>query len=127
MCADIMSGVCGHTAAGEPAILYGFARHPVRDEHYPGIRPRSDAVVRGVIYRNVAPDALTQLDVFEGEQYRRTPVRVQLADGQEIVADTYVFRPEYAHLLLPGDWNFEQFLRAGKHHFITAYPGFARR
>lgn len=127
MCEDIMSGVCGHTGAGEPAILAGFARHPVRDEHYPGILPRSGAVVRGVLYRNVAPDALTQLDTFEGAQYYRTHVRVQLADGQEISADTYVFKPEYAHLLVPGDWNFEQFISVGKRHFITAYPGFTRR
>lgn len=127
MCTDIMAGVCGHPDAGEPAILVGFARHPVRDEHYPGIRPRSGAKVQGVLYRDVAAAALTQLDSFEGAQYRRTTVRVHVADGEEITADTYVFKPEIAHLLLPGDWSFEQFMQTGKRHFISAYPGFTRR
>lgn len=122
-----MAGVCGHAGAGEPAVLAGFSRHPVRDEHYPGIRPRSGAKVSGVVYRDLAPDALAQLDSFEGVQYHRTTVRVHVADGQEIAADTYVFKPEFAHLLLPGDWSFEQFIKTGKRHFISAYPGFSRR
>ncbi len=126
MCADIMSAVSGRSVTGEQATLDGFARHAVRDEDYPGIRPDADASVKGVLYRDIDTAALARLDAFEGEQYRRETVEVTLADGSRIRADTYVIKPEHAALLLPVDWDFDAFLAAGKARFQSRYLGFSR-
>lgn len=127
MCEEIMFAVCGAAAASTPATLAGYRRHPVADEAYPGMVPAADAHVEGVLYRDLTPAAIARLDAFEGPQYRRDTVSVRLADGSTVVdAETYVFRPEFAHLLLPGDWDFEHFLRHGRAAFEARYVGYAR-
>lgn len=126
MCADIMAAVCGHAVRGEAATLRGYARHPVRDERYPGIRPDPRASVFGVVYRALGAEALARLDAFEGAQYQRRPVGVRLGNGEDIAAETYVFHPGLHHLLLPGDWCYEAFLNTGKAEFMHRYLGFFR-
>lgn len=126
MCADIMAAVCGHAVRGEAATLQGYARHPVRDERYPGIRPDPCANVCGVLYRTLGTDAITRLDAFEGVQYQRCQVRVRLGNGDDIAAEAYVFHPGLQHLLLPGDWSYEDFINRGKAEFMHRYLGFLR-
>jgi len=127
MHAPIMTAACGHRARGVPAILPGFARHPVRGEHYPGITPDPHGRVHGLLYRGLTPAALRRLDRFEGVQYVRRNVRVELEGAGTTDAQVYVFKPEYADLLLPGDWDFEAFLRTGVDDFMHRYVGFSSR
>ena len=126
MCADIMSAVSGRPLSGEPARLDGYARHAVRDEDYPGIQPAPGAQVEGVLYRDIDAAALARLDAFEGDMYARETVRITLADGTSLVADTYVIRPQHRTLLLAEDWNFAAFLTHGKARFTRRYMGFSR-
>ena len=53
-------------------------------------------------------------------------VKVQFADGSTVEAETYVFRAEFADLLRPGDWDFDDFLRHGRAAFEARYVGYAR-
>jgi gamma-glutamylcyclotransferase (GGCT)/AIG2-like uncharacterized protein YtfP len=124
MCEDIMSHVAGLPLQGEPALLAGYARHAVRDEDYPGMVPLTGGQVAGVLYRDLAGTALDRLDRFEGEMYERCRVFVRDAQGLDTEAWTYVFRPGFSHLLLPGDWSFEHFLASGKTRFTARYMGF---
>lgn len=126
MCEDIMSAVCGMPVAGETATLAAHRRHPVRGEAYPGMLPTPGFSVAGVLYRGLPPAAVERLDAFEGPQYERASVTVTLTDGSRIEADTYLFRPELAGQLLPGDWDFERFLREGKPRFEQQYVGYDR-
>ncbi len=126
MCEDIMRAVSGHLPPHERAELADYARHPVVGEHYPGIRPRPGARVAGVLYRDLGSTALARLDAFEGEQYLRRSVTVRLADGSAVPAETYVFKPQYAHLLAPGDWDYDAFLRSGRGGFEAQYLGYTR-
>jgi hypothetical protein len=125
MCEDIMRAVSGHAAVHEAAELAGYSRHPVTGEHYPGIRPQAAGRVVGVLYRDLPAAAFDRLDAFEGSQYQRRTACVALRDGTEIVAETYVFRPEFARLLGAGDWDFKAFLRTGKARFEAQYLGYA--
>ena len=124
MCADIMRAACGGLPASMPARLSGFSRHPVAGEDYPGIRRNAGHSVAGLLYLDVAPQQVSRLDVFEGVQYAREEVCVTLDDGRTHTAFTYVFKPDFLHLLEPGEWSLEAFLSAGHERFRRRYAGF---
>ena len=126
MCEDIMFRVAGACQVAGDAVLDGFRCLSVCDEEYPAIAPRENAVTRGVLYRNIAADGWRKLDDFEGEMYERRSVTVKLISGEEVSADTYVFRSEFHYLLTDLDWRFETFLKQGKQRFIEKYIGFKK-
>jgi hypothetical protein len=122
----IMNAVCALKCAGVPATLTGYRRHPIKDEEYPAMVPAPAGSVSGILYHDLPASALARLDAFEGGQYVRHPVTVLSAAGQPVAAETYIFRPEYAELLLPGDWDYARFLATGRHRFEQQYSGFRR-
>ena len=124
MCEDIMEEVTGCRHMAEPAVLKGFRRFAVRGELYPGIIPREDGNVPGVIYRDVSPNAWHRLDEFEGELYERRKVEIILPGGGSLWAGTYVVRPKFVSRLAPVDWQFEEFLKTGKSVFRKSYKGY---
>lgn len=124
MCADIMQAASGGLPKSSPARLDGFSRHPVAGEDYPGIRPNAGHSVAGLLYLDVAPHQLARLDVFEGMQYERQEVHVTLDGGLTCTACAYVFKPDFVHLLAPGEWDFDAFLAAGHGRFRARYTGF---
>lgn len=124
MCDDIMTRVTGGAFSSTAARLKGYARHPVRDETYPAIVPKAGACVAGRLYHGLDTRALQRLDAFEGEMYARTTVAVEPAHGGTAQAEAYVLRPAWAHLLAPGDWDFDDFLARGKAQFLARYMGF---
>ena len=125
MCDDIMGAV---TAAAPltpvPARLAGYRRFPVIGADYPGMLPAADGLVEGVLYLNLPASAWPRLDAFEGDEYLRSEVEVELADGRRLAAWTYVFKPEYAARLGEGEWDFARFLKTGKARFEALYMGF---
>lgn len=124
MCEDIMSRVCDASVRGEAASLLDHARHPVRDEDYPGMVAMAGHAVSGVLYRDLPAKAWVRLDEFEGGMYQRCSVSVKLGNGDQVEAWAYLFRPAYRHLLLPGEWDFQRFLAEGKLRFELNYMGF---
>lgn len=119
----ILSEVAGLTLEGETAVLQGYARHPVRDEDYPGMVPDPSQSVSGVLYRELPPAAMDRLDRFEGEEYHRCRVTVRTASGLRIPAWAYVFRTEYRSNLAPGDWDFDAFQNHHQARFRSRYLG----
>ena len=126
MCEEIMFAVAAARPLFVPARLDGYRRAPVDGEDYPGIVPAAGASVAGALYLELPDSAWPRLDGFEGEEYRREAVEVQLPDGRAETAWTYVFKPEYGHRLAAGEWDFAHFLRSGKARFEARYLGFAR-
>jgi gamma-glutamylcyclotransferase (GGCT)/AIG2-like uncharacterized protein YtfP len=126
MCPEIIREVSGITQPGKPAVLHGFARYRVRGEHYPAITAQAGARVEGLLYDCADAEAWRRLDLFEGEMYLRSPVQVELADGSHCMAGTYVIHPNHLDCLEHSDWDFEEFLRAGKAAFAAAYTGFEK-
>lgn len=124
MWADIMARVCGREFASEPASLADHARHPVRGQDYPGLRPAPGGVVPGRLYRDVDAAAWARLDAFEGEEYERVDVLVALADGRTLPAQAYRFRGDLAGRLLPGAWDVAAFEHEGRERFLARYVGF---
>lgn len=125
MCAEIMQQVAGSLPPAAPAALGNYRRCRISNEEYPAIVGQPGAAVQGLVYLAVPAAAWLRLDRFEGEMYARRTVLVDGADGKSLAADTYVIRDEFAHLLLPAEWSYAEFLRSGMRRFAADYGGFA--
>jgi gamma-glutamylcyclotransferase (GGCT)/AIG2-like uncharacterized protein YtfP len=120
----LVRAVCGYSAAGETAILRGYCCRRLRGEVYPGIFPCDGEAVTGLLYRDVGPAAVSRLDAFEGEVYRRRPV-IPSVGGRAHAAEAYVVRRESRHLLSGEPWRLDEFIDQGLQDFLDSYPGFA--
>lgn len=124
MCAEIMAEVVGARLRSTPAVLAGYRRFLVQDEHYPGVVAAPAGTVAGLVYHGITGEGWARLDRFEGAMYDRRPVTVRLESGVEALVDCYLFRPEFAHRLTTTEWDYAAFLREGKTLFQQQYCGF---
>jgi gamma-glutamylcyclotransferase (GGCT)/AIG2-like uncharacterized protein YtfP len=124
MCSDIMFKVAGCRVDFSQASLNNFFRSKIRDKEYPGIVPQTGALVPGILYFDLSPEAIKRLDIFEGELYRRQEVEVITENHGSATAMTYVVKPQYRDLLTDEEWSFSYFLAFGKKKFEETYLGF---
>lgn len=98
-----------------PAVLHGYCRHRVQFADYPGIIPEDGHSVRGIYATGLTKANMVKLDYFEGSEYERRNVKVQLlkqhdgkeVEGEETKAIAYIFL--FPKHLERGEWDFEQF------------------
>lgn len=96
---------------GHPAVLHDYGCYTLTGAVYPGIRHEPGAQTQGVVYDGLDGGALARLDRFEGDEYQRKQLEVQLADAQTIEVWVYVFRPELGGRLSSTVWDRERFER----------------
>lgn len=106
---DIMREVTGRQYAGRPATLWGFRRYRLRGCSYPGIVPRADSHVEGMVFE-VGPVALAALDRYEDPCYERRTVEVETVAGP-VQAYAYVIPEDRRHLLEARDWDLDYWRR----------------
>ena len=126
MTEEVMSLVIGRTSTHSPATLAGYRRGQLRGEVYPAIRPAPEHRVGGVLYTDLSPADIRQLDLFEGEMYQRQAIPVELADGRLASAETYVLRAEFYHQLTDNPWSLQEFMDQGRELFVADYAGVGR-
>jgi gamma-glutamylcyclotransferase (GGCT)/AIG2-like uncharacterized protein YtfP len=124
MCEDIMMDVTGCRLSVAAGVLTGYSRRRVKGQGYPALVARANHSVEGVVYLDLPTMAWWRLDRFEGEMYMREEVQVEMADGQQAMASTYVVHPDFIHQLGPDQWHYEQFLRDGKARLQEQYRGY---
>ncbi len=124
MCSDIMFRVADCQPEFAEAVLNDFFRSGIREEEYPGIVTQPGTEVSGILYLNLPARALKRLDGFEGEMYSRQEVNVFSDNIGSSRAMTYVFKPQYSHLLTNEPWSYSRFLAVGKQNFEAAYMGY---
>ena len=117
MCEDIMVKVSGCRLPHEPGTLKGYKRRSVIGEAFPAVMPEKEAMVNGLIYRDVPDSAWDRLDRFEGEMYQRHHVIVELSDHTTVPADVYVIHPTCLHYLDDCDWDVDDFIKTKKARF----------
>ena len=109
-----------------PAVLPAFRRHRVKRADYPAILPSKDkdASVQGVLVCGLSDADMRRLDRFEGDEYRRRDVQVQVLeakneksnghgedrDNKMVRAETYVWIAGKDQLE-GREWDFEEFRR----------------
>jgi gamma-glutamylcyclotransferase (GGCT)/AIG2-like uncharacterized protein YtfP len=116
MFAPVWRHVVRSTYRFEAAAIEGHARYAVRGELYPGLIAEAHASTAGVVYFDVRAEDVLALDLFEGDEYRRETVKVRLADGRLVDADTYIYCKEGGLSLHP--WVPEAFDMQG---FMQTY------
>lgn len=121
---QIMERVCGIHLMSRPATLHHFRRSRLQHLDYPGVFAHKDAHVPGILYLDLPTPALRRLDDFEGDQYMRQEVEVEVDGGQYLSAMTYVLQAHCQTLATGEEWDFATFLNSGKDRFITTYIGF---
>jgi gamma-glutamylcyclotransferase (GGCT)/AIG2-like uncharacterized protein YtfP len=144
---QVWCAVVGTLFPHQMACLEGHVRLQIKGQHYPALVPLDRAPVTqasltqapltqapltqalnlsvaGRLYCRVPPVALAALDRFEGEQYRRVRLNVNLADGSSVSAFVYLWRPSLAALLSHKNWQPEQFARCGLSVFMRQFKGF---
>ena len=75
--------------------------------------------MRGTYVEGLTDGDIWRLDIFEGEEYERRRVRCRVLrdgegegeEGEEVEAETYVWKEEGRELLEMGEWDFEVFRR----------------
>lgn len=121
-----------------PALLQSHRRHRVRHADYPAILPHTDSTVRGTLVTGLTEGDIHRLDIFEGSQYSRESVTVQVLQPDvgldervddaetaalvvgEAVAQTYMWR-DGEETLEAQEWDFEVF----KKEKMRAWMGLA--
>ncbi len=109
--------------ASMTAELVGFAREGVVGERYPGIRVKPGAVTVGRVYLEVDAQTLARLDAFEGDEYLRSRVTVQVRGRRgrlaQIDAEVYVFADP--RRLDGKPWDPDRFARDDASGFYRAH------
>ena len=121
-CEDIMQDVAGCLPDHLPALIKGYVCQSVRGEDYPALLPTNGGSASGVVYFDVPGSAWPPLDRFEGGMYARRMVEAELEDGRKLQVQTYVVPPEFETEVAPAEWDYVEFLRAGKARFRSRFP-----
>ncbi|HEY1058516.1 MAG TPA: gamma-glutamylcyclotransferase family protein [Limnobacter sp.] len=106
--------------AQQPAMAHGFARYAVPGEQYPAMVVQAAGQVRGLVWLNVDHGDIQRLDAFEGEEYERRTIWVNMSGSdQSLQADTYIWlKPER----LRGDeWDVKAFEQQGLQQFLNKH------
>ena len=132
-----------------PAMLHDYCRHKVQYADYPAIIPHTGSRVRGSLVTGLTEGDLYRLDIFEGDQYKRDVVKVQVLKDvdldqaapedasepevlEEVEVQTYVWL-DGEETLEPQEWDFEAFKRdkmrawmgLADHEAVAVDEGFA--
>ena len=107
-----------------PAILHAHRRHRVRGADYPAIVSSVSSTVRGTLVTGLTDGDIYRLDIFEGDEYARSIVKVRVLEKEgdfitgkgnieskdEVEAETYIWIAPKDELE-DKEWDFGHFMR----------------
>ena len=121
---SVMKAVTGREFSSRNARVKNHARFKVIGESYPGLTPLEGAVTEGVLYLDVDAFSVKRLDDFEEELYERAGISAVALDGESLMAQTYLIKPQYRDRLSSEPWDAEHFEKADLLQFMATYRGF---
>ncbi|KJZ71747.1 hypothetical protein HIM_08832 [Hirsutella minnesotensis 3608] len=100
-----------------PAVLEDHCRHRIQRAEYPGVVPEKGRRVRGIYATGLTGANMGKLDGFEGSEYKRVQVKVQLLQSIDTevatggTKETFVYIFLHPEILVKQEWDFEEFRR----------------
>lgn len=116
---DIVAAATGREPPGTPAALPGYACYAVRGAVYPAAVPERGARIEGTLYEGLSPRELARLDRYEGPEYRRRRVRVDIPGGDPREAWVYLWRERYRRLLSAERWSLRWFEENHRARYVS--------
>ncbi len=92
---DLQRALLGRQPDQRRATLSGYSRYRVKGQPYPAAVPEPSGTIHGKVLFELTEEELKRLDQYEGEEYKRVPVRVTLEDGTETEALVYIYKEQY--------------------------------
>lgn len=115
--------VHGHYKSHEAGLM-GYVRLRVKGEEYPAlVKAEGVCRVQGRVYLGVTHRDLERLDAFEGGQYRRESVSLEVNE-RLFNAYVYIWRSSLKCLLSRDQWSVKDFENRGLNQFLRRYRGF---
>ncbi|MCQ8896186.1 gamma-glutamylcyclotransferase [Limnobacter humi] len=106
--------------ARQPATAVGYARYAVPQEDYPAMVEQAGAQVQGMVWLDVTPEDIERLDAFEGPEYTRQTIAVQLESLKEpLQVDTYLWLNH--DQLQRHEWRVDLFEAVGLQQFLNKH------
>jgi gamma-glutamylcyclotransferase (GGCT)/AIG2-like uncharacterized protein YtfP len=110
MAEQVVTSLLGRMPSHTKARVVGYTRHPVRDVVYPAVVPvtittRAEeddddvvgaAAVEGLLLQDLAPGEVQSLDWYEGTDYKRVTVLVELLPPDDAITTTTNAEPSEA-------------------------------
>lgn len=123
--ADILAAVVGRQpSAGDfqPAHAPGFSAVYYPGRVYPALVSRETGMAQGLLLAGLSGHDLALLDAFEGDEYRRTGIKV-LVGGARVEAEAYL--PTLAIAANAPDWSLNTWTQHHKAMAIGVERGLA--
>ena len=107
MADEVLQALLGRVPVRRPARLRGYRRFQAPERTYPGVVEAPGSDVDGIALLGIEQREAEILDDFEGDEYAKKTVEVDLIDdaGETVAANVYVF------LNNPGErpWDYQEF------------------
>jgi gamma-glutamylcyclotransferase (GGCT)/AIG2-like uncharacterized protein YtfP len=111
-----VSGMVVTAARLRPAVLEGYRRMRVADQHYPALAPAAGARVHGCVFRNAPPEAQRRIAAYEESTYDLRWEWVKGLGGIRTQALVFVAGPKMA--LSEEEWDYEDWCRRYRRPFL---------
>ncbi|AWB32545.1 gamma-glutamylcyclotransferase family protein [Orrella marina] len=117
----VMQDLLGHPVQGHAVTLAGWSRHALSFRVYPGAVPAmSTSQIEGVVWQDLSDEDLRILDGFEGDEYLRCQVSLELPAGDTVKA--WIYQWKDISLLL-GNWDVQRFAANELETFVDVHRG----
>jgi gamma-glutamylcyclotransferase (GGCT)/AIG2-like uncharacterized protein YtfP len=87
-------------------FLNGYECRQLKNRKYPGLI-KGKGTVNGIVYQQLSEIDLNNLDQYEGDEYKRELVLVNIDATKKINAWCYFYKEEYRENILNEEWSLD--------------------
>ena len=109
MLRDVIQKVVGRELTRRGGTLNGYLQLRLIKRSQAALIPFPDAVTEGVVFMDVDAETLRRMDEFQGGEFERGEVNVQVAEDEWVEAETHLLRLSRKKELSAKPWDEDEF------------------
>lgn len=90
--------------------LIGYECRQLKNRKYPGLII-GNGLVNGLLYHHLSDQAFKNIDHYEGQEYNRDIVLVNIDEKQKIMAWCYFYKEEFRSNILNDEWTLDWYFK----------------